>query len=329
MEIPSVNLALEHTFGSEIGSPIRKPDAVADAVAELIQGERRELLEEKMIQLRIGALPALHLRGCFPYSDLPEVPSRFAADPHEGWLAPARACLGVLRCVGLGAVGYASEASGSLFQHLTNRAIDGGLHDEKAVKAFRGHTDAVFHALPGEERPGISVSPDFVVLVGLLNPQAIPTRVYTISELLDAAGLSNAERAALEQEVFDVSPQRSFDLAREPETELALLRYNDRGLNFRFSNSQTNASSEWFPSAAGALNKLKRLLGDAPDKLIRRLVVAQGDIAIINNRTAIHGRDAPGRADDGNYRWLMRTYGLLDNTKPKYWSDRTKRILLP
>ena len=40
------------------------------------------------------------------------------------------------------------------------------------------------------------------------------------------------------------------------------------------------------------------------------VALVPGDIAIVNNRIALHGRTKVGEGHGGESRWMLRTYGL-------------------
>ena len=223
---------------------------------------------------------------------------------------------------------YASENGGAIFQHLTTQP-GAGAGAKKSKDELRGHTDAVFHALPGEARTGCSVSPDFVVLIGLRNPGPTYTRVISLTPLLKLH-LAAHEVSALLDPVFDVSPQPSFALGGLVEHDLSLAKHSAHGYVMRYSNTKVVADPHLHPKQDAVLQKVSSILTSPPPGLVDRVAVNPGDILFINNRVALHGRDKVAHATPGgSSRWIVRTYGVNASSVPLHPQSPGACVLMP
>jgi len=79
-----------------------------------------------------------------------------------------------------------------------------------------------------------------------------------------------------------------------------------------------------FPEAVQALEQLRTALR----KCREPICIAPGDILLVNNRTALHGRNAIVKEEyGGKTRWLLRTYGYRMDT-PGRFKDMERPHLL-
>lgn len=186
-----------------------------------------------------------------------------------------------------------------------------------------GHTDGVTFPIRGYRDPlndRIAPSPDFVCLSSLRNPKKVPTKVMPLDELMKY--LSDEHIEELQKPQYIIGSQLTFRdgmvdiLGDELEVDDAQLLYAIHGKWWiRFSHSTTQIANLGESTAQEAMNALK----DACAHCAVHLALEPGDIVLVNNRTALHGRSEPGEEYGGQTRWLLRTYGLdtsdLDETQ--------------
>ncbi|WP_126623660.1 hypothetical protein [Bordetella hinzii] len=152
-----------------------------------------------------------HLKGVFDAVSLVDTPGGFFPVPDtDGTVAGRAAALAVHGLLKMETVSYGSENDGNLFVNLV--AMPGaGAFAEKSKGSMRGHTDAVSFPFSGENDPQyerIAPSPDFVTLVGLRNPNGVPTRPIPLKDVL--ARLSPADVEELKKPQFSIRAQRTF-----------------------------------------------------------------------------------------------------------------------
>lgn len=87
------------------------------------------------------------------------------------------------------------------------------------------------------------------------------------------------------------------------EVDAAILLDTDDGTWIRYSHSSVDAVADDAVAAVEALNA-------ACAAAATQVVLQPGDLPIVSNRTALHGRAAVGGALGGASRWLMRGHGL-------------------
>jgi hypothetical protein len=321
-------------FASVGNSEAGDPNTDAVGIAARLAGEAKAALGVAHSRLdgwlRMGAVTAVHFEQAFNPSGLTDTPTTFVPSNHPGWMRAARSALAMLGAFGLNPVAYASENGGSIFQHLTK--IPGSSYSaNKSQKELRGHTDAAYHSLPGEQPTrSCSVSPDFVVLIGLRNPKPTATRVIPLSGLLKHH-LNPSEAHSLASSVFAVEPQPTFLLPKGTIAhDVPVVVYHNRGTLMRYSNGSIGADDQLHPKQHATLQKITHILTASPSGLVHNVVVAPGDILFINNRISLHGRDRPESGPPGlQSRWIMRTYGLYPDSLPQTEQKLGSGVLVP
>lgn len=257
--------------------------------------------------------PAIHLRGVFDTSMLPATPEGFAPIPvSKSTLAARASVIAVHALLGLETIAYGSENNGHLFVNLVTLRGE-GLFADKSKDKMSGHTDAVSFPFAGEQDPNyprVSASPDFVTLAGLRNPDQVPTTVMPLAAILDQ--LEERHIDELLQKQFLVRSQLTFrkgtrEIIGKEHTlaEASILRRVSDETWVRFSHKSVGADE----SQTAALEAIAAFKAACPDVAIPT-VIEPGDILLLNNRRALHGRGAPSGEVGGESRWILRTYGL-------------------
>lgn len=279
--------------------------------------------------------PCCHLQGVFDASALVETPLKFSPLPDTSSTVMGRAAaLAVHGLLRLETVSYGSENDGNLFVNLVAMPGQGAV-PEKSKARMRGHTDAVSFPFNGEddpEDPRIAPSPDFVTLVGLRNPQGVPTRVMPLTEML--ARLSPDDVAELKKAQYLIRTQRTFRLGTKKllgeehaVIDAPVLKDTERGTYVRYSHSNVFPTEE-----GGAAARASSRLEAACNETAVPVVINPGDVVLVNNRLALHGRAEVGDDVGGQSRWLLRTYALDTFGLPshkRHLSGKPPHVLYP
>jgi len=231
-------------------------------------------------------------------------------------------------------VSYGAENEGSLFVNLV--AIPGqGAFAEKSRKSLRGHTDGVSFPFTGEDAPEdarIAPSPDVVTLMGLRNPEDVPTKVISLVDVL--AHLAPDDVDELKKPQYSIRSQKTFVqgmrrmLGKEHVAiDVPILKDDSVGTLIRYSHSAVVPSV-----TGGAAERASDNLEAACNCVAVPVVMRPGDILIINNRLSLHGRGEIGDKLGAKSRWLLRTYGLDTTRLPAHkrrLGDSPPHVLFP
>ncbi|WP_223194724.1 MULTISPECIES: TauD/TfdA family dioxygenase [Pseudomonas] len=258
--------------------------------------------------------PCLHLRSVFDPQQLPETPIDFRPVPEcEGTLVARATAITCLAALGADTVSYGSENGGELFVNLV--VIPGeGRVSEKSQGKMSGHTDGVSFPVRGHLDPEdsrIAPSPDFVCLSALRNPNAVPTTVMPLDAILNQ--LDPLHIQELQKPQYILQSQLTFRdgmeeiLGQELLVDDAQLLFRmQSGFWVRYSHSSTQPADAGETPAKQAMHALAQ----ACLNCVIPVALVPGDIAIVNNRIALHGRTKIGEGHGGESRWMLRTYGL-------------------
>jgi L-asparagine oxygenase len=236
----------------------------------------------------------LHIRG-LDIGELPDTPSEaghLALTDHvtTGTLLLVAELLG-------GLVGYADEKSGDLLHEVHPVRGEETRIENSGSVAFDFHTENVQHPL----------RPDFLGLLCLRQDHefSAATRVASIREAVD--GLDGRDVEVLREPRFRSLYPTSFTRGATGERPRSgphpvLFGHRPR-LFMRFNSHNTQADD-----AAG-----RRALGALAERLefvCHDLVLQPGELVIVDNHVAAHGRSAFVPRYDGRDRWLRRFYSL-------------------
>ena len=173
--------------------------AVAQTIGNQIDVEVRRQLQ----QLSSGAIDCLKITGAFPEileydpagrgDALIESPKKFAPIPDPVWHRAAAAAAGLAHAAELDIVSYHCENAGAPFVNLVPDDDSSEEDDENpSIKQLNGHTDGSFLPFPAhhlsmdpEKQAATAPAPDFVILIGLRNPEGVETRFLPFQAVLD------------------------------------------------------------------------------------------------------------------------------------------------
>jgi len=305
----------------------------------LVQDIERELNSRGCSCAEVQTLawkqPYLKLENIFQPLELPDTPTDFCPVPNVEGTALARVtAIACLAAINSATVSYGSENGGELFVNLVVFPPGRGKFTAKSADKMSGHTDGVSFPLRGYRDPlnsRIAPSPDFVCLSALRNPKQVPTTVMPLDSLMEK--LSHDQINELQKPQYILGSQLTF---RDGMTEILgnELLVDDAQLLFsidgnwwiRFSHSTTQPAEIGKHLALDAMDTLKHACADCAISL----PLQPGDIALVNNRIALHGRSEPGDEYGAQTRWLLRTYGLdISNIDPDQWHKDSSFKLYP
>ncbi|MDR6472219.1 hypothetical protein J2777_005960 [Paraburkholderia graminis] len=292
--------------------PAKLVAGLSDAVRHAYQESTGQSFDTLFERLR--AAPYVMLPKAFAPGHLPSTPQNFIPVPDaDGTLIARVSAVIALGELGMETVSYGAENDGELFVNLVVIPGEGRIAD-KSKGGMRGHTDAVTFPFRGQldvSNPDIAPSPDFVCLSGLRNPDSVRTTIMPMSEVL--ANLSVEHLDELKKQQFHIRSQKTFIPG------MNLILGNEHGIDegeilldvgqetwVRYSHSSILVNEEEQPAAAEA----NSAFAAACHRHSRSVVVEPGDILLVNNRLALHGRSDVGGEPGGESRWILRTYGL-------------------
>jgi hypothetical protein len=257
--------------------------------------------------------PFRHFKQVFDAGDLLETPISFHPVPDcLGTVAGRAAVLALHGTLTTETVSYGSENDGSLFVNLVTMPGQ-GVVAEKSKSAMRGHTDGVsfpFRDEDDSQNSRIAPSPDLVTLVGLRNPDGVATTLMPLYAVL--ARMGQDDIGELKKAQYSVGSQKTFVLGMKKilgkelvVIDTPVLKDVDGGTYVRYSHSKVVASD-----VGGAAEQAAENFELACSQVATSIVIEPGDVLVVNNRLALHGRGQVGGDVGGRSRWILRTYGL-------------------
>jgi hypothetical protein len=153
------------------------------------------------------------------------------------------------------------------------------------------HTEDAFH--PGRA--------NLLLLACLRNHDAVPTSLSSVRH----ARLSAVERGLLERPTLPILPDDSYEESDEgstaPPPEVATLWDGDGGLRIRYDPAYTPLEQ-----ADGDYRAAYDWLSGELDRVAVEVTLDAGDVLVIDNDVAVHGRQPFQARYDGTDRWLKR-----------------------
>lgn len=297
--------------GSEAAcTELANPAALAPQLAAAVRGrvEPADLGDPWSFVHQAGFA---RLEAVFDPDELGPTPEAFIPIPAcSGTIAARAAMLAFIGLLEVEAVSYGSENGGELFVNLVTLPGE-GVFAAKSRKSMHGHTDAVSFPVRGYKSasfPNIAPSPDVVCLAALRNPDGVPTIVLPVPVLV--AALAPDHVAELKKRQFSVRSQKTFITGTKRvlgeelvEVGVEVLLDTGEGTWIRYSHSSVDAVGD---DSEAAIEELNAACAGAA----AHVVLQPGDLLILSNRTALHGRAEVGGDPGETSRWLIRGYGL-------------------
>ena len=269
-----------------------------------IDGRRRELIED--FRTDSGRSGVLLLQGC-PIGDTPPTPSTPDGAPSPG--SAERLLLEVASILGE-PVGYEPELGGAIVQNIVPVAgSEARQVSTSSSVTLAWHTETAFHP----------DAPHYLLLLCRRGDPAAATRLSSIHDVL--ALLGAATIAVLRSPRFRTRPDASFLEADSPGAygpPVAVLSGSGRSGRFVFDEELMIGTDE---EASAALASL----ADAVRQAATSTVLEAGDLLVVDNHVAVHGRTPFVARYDGTDRWLQRTF-VVDDLAPSA-SRRNGRII--
>jgi L-asparagine oxygenase len=287
-------------LASIAGRQVDAPEWVAAARAaweDLPTALRRQVREFKRYS---GPSGMILVRGLPVAAVMPRTPSVAGSvqrSPSES------AAILLMFAAGLGdPVAYRSEKSGALVQDVVPVPGREELQSNAGSVTLGFHVENAFHPH----------RPDYVALLCLRSDheRAVGLKVSCIRRFLML--LSPASRQALCRPEFRTAPPPSFGGLGAPGGEHAVVSHSGEDPDLVVDLEATEPLT---PQAWDAL----RELGDLFERTAQTVCLETGDLAIVDNRVAVHGRTGFQPRYDGMDRWLQRTFIAADLRRSRIW----------
>lgn len=243
-----------------------------------------------------GQTGVMQIHG-LPVGPLPPTPAR-RESVERGATVPASAI--VLCAMVLGeVVGFEGEKHGALVQNVVPVAGEERSQSNAGSVNLELHIENAFHPH----------RPDFVAL-SCLRQDFVGEAGLRIASLRRAIGLLPAQqRQILAEPRFRTEPPPSFNGAGSATAHGALSGAPDDP----DAQVDFHATTPLDAAAARAMADLREALEAVCDTVY----FAPGDLAIVDNRVALHGRTPFSPRYDGNDRWLHRVFVHADSRRSR------------
>ena len=238
--------------------------------------------------IRAATSPATTLIPGYFTGYVPATPS-IADDDHDACPAATRALVRFADDIGR-AVGYDREQAGRLIQDVFPvKSLERAQVSTSSKVMLGSHTETAFHPH----------KPRFVVLLCLRGDPAAATTHADINEIVTY--LTANELDVLQTDEFVTTVDPSFMSNGEPDATVVVTPITARSHDWVFVYDELLMKGTT-PRAAAALDALHRAVKSAT----RQVVLDSGDLLVIDNDRAVHGRTPFTPRYDGTDRWLKR-----------------------
>lgn len=253
-----------------------------------------------------GPAGALLVRNV-PTGDIPSTPPT-PTSPTTKDRRSEELLLAVARALGE-PVGYLPEHGGSIVQNLVPTQADVGRQTSTSSGVdLAFHTETAFHPH----------GPRYLLLLCLRGDPAAATTLASIDDLLPALAPETVE--ALRRPAFRTAVDESF--GGRPGVPYGparpVLGGSDDEPWLCWDEELTTGDTD---AARAALVELR----SAVARRRRELVLADGDLLVVDNRRCVHGRRPFDARFDGTDRWLQRTF-VVESLAPSA-DERVGRII--
>jgi hypothetical protein len=253
----------------------------------------------------VGDSGAVVLRGLraadMPLGPTPPSWSEAPRDATPHWDATLLLVASVLGCP----FGWEGQQDGRIVHDIV--PAKGHEHEQTGASSsvvLSAHTEDAFH--PGRA--------NVLLLACLRNHDDVPTSLASVRH----ARLSAVERALLERPTLPILPDDSYDESDGPAAasppEVATLWDGDDGLRIRYDPAYTplqQADDDYRAAYDWLSEELERVAVDVP--------LGAGEILVVDNDVAVHGRRPFQARYDGTDRWLKRvSVRLPDGERPAF-----------
>lgn len=281
-------------------------EAFVTAAARFAAGLPEEILGA-IARFRAESHPsgALLLRG-LPIGEVPATPAEpTAATAKDG--TSERTLIGIATLLGE-PVGYRPELGGRLVQNLVpTRANQHRQTSTSSAVPLLFHTETAFHPY----------RPAYLALLCLRGDPAADTTLSSIHEVWPR--LSARTQDVLFEPRFRTAIDESFLNGRENVLGAPMPVLRDRQQPTMVFDEDLMVGMD--PEASAALAEL----GAATSAYHARVNLKAGDLLVIDNARAVHGRSPYAPRFDGSDRWLQRTFVI--DALPTHAEDLDGRVI--
>ena len=236
---------------------------------------------------------ALLLKGC-PIGVLPNTPETPTA-PCEKTLESEHTLLSVARLLGQ-PVGYLPEHGGELVQNIlpTRDGADRQVSTSSKV-TLQYHTEASFH--PWRMR--------YLLLLCLRGDENAKTTLVSARDVVRR--LDDETLSILSESCFTTGIDESYAGSRSPaRSEVHPILFGTKQhARIRYDAELTRGATQEAEAAIGRLAEVVRMCEGG-------VVLEAGDLLIVDNTVAVHGRSPFTPRFDGTDRWLQRSFVMSD-----------------
>ncbi|MQY11304.1 L-asparagine oxygenase [Streptomyces sp. RB5] len=256
-----------------------------------------------------GALLVRNLPVAAPHGPgLPRTPTVAGSVEHTPTVAAA-VVTAVMSQLGE-VIAYRNEKSGALVQNVVPVPGSETSQSNAGSVLLEMHTENAFH----DSRP------DYVGLLCLREDPTGDARL-TVSSVRKAVPLLRPKtRAVLSENRFLTVAPPSFGDQEDAALPHAVLRGSAEDPDVLVDFSATHPLDD---GARAALAELRQVFFDVHQAYALRV----GDLAVVDNRLAVHGRTSFAPRFDGTDRWLHRVYASLDNRRSRPYRAEGTAVL--
>jgi len=214
---------------------------------------------------------------------------------------------------GLGSpIAYEAEKHGALVHNVAPiRGLEAFMGNAGSKQTLEFHVENAFH----------TARPDHISLLCIRPDHDKQARLTVGSITLALRIIDETTIAALFRDAFITAPPPSFGNQSRPSQTHAVLKgaHDDPDLTVDFAATTSND-----PACQRALTTLRTAL----ESTVVGLTLDSGDLAIVDNRRAVHGRSPFTPRYDGKDRWLQRIYSVVDNRKVRPFQRAGDHVII-
>jgi hypothetical protein len=196
--------------------------------------------------------------------------------------------------------GFAQEQNGATVQNLFPIKNDEGRQiSSSSETVLEMHTETAFHPWRAE----------VVLLLCMRGDPNAGTSVASLSDIIEC--LNEETIRILHLPEFTTTIDESFQSEEQPNREIVTPILFDKGSSITYDRALMKPLTE---SARMAL----AFLSEAIDEVKTTIYLKTGEVLVLNNQTAVHGRTPFKARYDGTDRWLKRT---MVSTRLPDWDE--------
>jgi len=240
--------------------------------------------------------------------NVPDTPS-VRGSVQRGTTTPASALMLIAMAMGE-VIAFDKEKTGALVQDVVPVPGMEQFQGNAGSIKLNMHTENAFH----EHKP------DLVGLMCLRNDHENVAGLRVASVRNAVPLLSARTREILHQPRFVTMAPASFEIADGLEEPHGILAGSFEDPDLKVDFSSTIPSDD---EAAQAMTELEGVI----ERVAHTLILGPGDLAFVDNRLALHGRNSFQPRYDGRDRWLQRVFVHLDFRKSRVMRSADGQVL--